>query len=217
VSTQLSCDENEIDGSISVGTWAMTSNSLDHTTHLTYDEISAYLDGAMSTDHRRRTEGHLETCDDCRREVIASRDALATAPSVRNPRSLPWKRYAIGAVAGLAVVIGLSIGKRNEAKDTQRDTPAPRREVSIITPADGSIVGNDRRLMWHSIATDATYRVTIGDDQAQPVYSTTAQDTSIVIPSSVAMAHGKKFVWYVDAIRPDGVTATSGVRSFTIE
>jgi hypothetical protein len=128
-----------------------------------------------------------------------------------------WKPIALVAAAGLAVVIGLNMRKDNPRIAAERDAPVTRREVSVIAPADGMKLGGDRLLVWHSVASGATYRVTIGDDQAQPIYSTTVQDTVLVIPSSIAARQGQKFVWYVDAMRSDGVTATSGARAFIIE
>jgi hypothetical protein len=195
----------------------MTSNPMDTSTHLSYDQIAAYLDGVMPAEGRRQVEAHISSCDECRSEVIASREAVSTAPSPGAHRSRRWPILATLAVASIAVVAGLAIERNDAARPVVRETIQPHREVIVISPADGTKMGGEHRLLWHSVAAGASYRITLGDSQAQPIYSATVQDTTLVIPASVVMAQGSKFVWYVDAMRADGVTATSGLRSFTVE
>jgi hypothetical protein len=95
--------------------------------------------------------------------------------------------------------------------------PIDRPAVTIIAPSDGASLAPGGRLVWRSVGRDATYSLTIADESAQPLFSATVQDTSAAFPSSIPAVSGKKFFWYVDAIGPDGLTASSGLKSFSIK
>jgi hypothetical protein len=68
---------------------------------------------------------------------------------------------------------------------------------------------------WRAVEGAGTYRITITDSAGTPVFTATTTDTSIVPPSSQPLAHGGSYLWYVDALRNDGTTWSTGVQSFT--
>lgn len=187
------------------------------TAHIGEDELAAYLDRMLSEADRRRVEAHLSACDECRAEVITSREAVASAPSLKSSSFRSWRVIA-GAVAAAAVIVATSTITRSRTDQVvERDTNIAVSAVKVARPADGSALGADRIVTWHTFAPNTSYRITIADQGAQPIYSTTVRDTSTVIPQSVALVTGRKYFWYVDAIRADGTTATSGLKSFTVE
>ena len=189
--------------------------------HLSENDIAAYIDGAMSEEERRRAEAHLSSCDECRLETVTASDAVTSAPPTRARSTSAIRWVGVAAAAGLLVVAASTLTRRAADRDVQRadstDLSLNRPIVRIVAPADGGTLAAHGRLIWRSFAADATYRLTIADESAQPLHSATVQDTSAVIPSSVPAARGKRFFWYVDAIGPDGLTASSGLKSFTIE
>ena len=189
--------------------------------HLSDAEIAAYIDGAMSEAERARAESHLSMCDECRLETVTSSDAVASAPPVKARSRTASRWIGVAAAAGL-LVVAASVLTRNAAdreivRADSAGIPTQRATVTVVTPLDGATIGRDHRLVWRSFGTDATYRFTIADSSAQPLYSATVQDTSVAIPPSVQSRSGDKFFWYVDAIGADGLTASSGLKSFTVE
>jgi hypothetical protein len=189
--------------------------------HLSDSDIASYLDGAMSADERARAETHLSMCDECRLETVTASEAIASAPSTKPRSTTAWRWVGVTAAAGLLVVAASTLSRN--AADTEivraenPGLPGNRATVIVVSPTDGGSLARDQSLVWRSFGPDATYRLTIADESAQPLYSATVQDTSAAIPSSVPAERGKKFFWYVDAIGGDGLTASSGLKSFIIE
>ena len=185
--------------------------------HIDEGDLAAYLDRTLSDADRRQVEAHLSSCDECRAEVIASGDAVSSGPSHKSPSFRSWR--VIGtAVAAAAVIIATSTLSRSRTdQSVERDTNIAASAITIASPADGSTIGANRTVAWHGLAENTSYRITIADQGAQPIYTTTVGDTSAVIPASVALDTGRKYFWYVDAIRADGTTATSGLKSFRVE
>ena len=198
----------------------MKTESAHNDEHMSDRDIAAYIDGAMSAEERARADRHLSMCDECRLETITASDAVAAAPSIK-PRSRSASLWlGVAAAAGLAVVAASTLSRnaadRGIVRADSATVPINRATVTVVTPSDGASVARGERLVWRSLGADATYRLTIADHSAQPVYSATVQDTSAVLPSPIA-APGKKFFWYVDAIGSDGLTASSGLKSFTVK
>lgn len=200
----------------------MTPGNEQRPSHLDESQIAAYIDGAMNDGERAGAERHLSECDECRAEVVASHDVVGAAPiagSARSRRSIKW--VGIAAAAALMVVAASTLTKDAADETIVRapdggPTAAPP-SIPIVMPGDGSDLGASRELAWRSQGSGTTYRVTIGDDTGQPIHSVTVADTSIALEDSVALAPGRKYFWYVDAMTSDGTTATSGLKSFTVK
>ena len=58
--------------------------------------------------------------------------------------------------------------------------------------------------------------VTVADAGGDPVWRTETRDTAVVLPPDVSLEPGARYVWFVDALLPDGGSATSGVHRFEI-
>lgn len=189
--------------------------------HLNEADTAAYLDGVMPDGERKSVEAHLASCDACRMEVAASQEAVTTAPRIGTRSKIPVRWIGLFAAAAVLVVAGSTLSRNSSNGTTERGTavgfPGLQRVVAIVSPADNSTLGRDRRLVWRSEGSGATYRITIGDDSGQPLHSATVTDTAFVIPEALTRASGTKYFWYVDAITGEGTTATSGLNSFTIE
>jgi len=196
----------------------MTTNQ---SSHIEEADIAAYLDGAMTEKERASVEAHLASCDECRLEVIASQEAVSTAPRIARRSRIPMRWIGLVAAAAVMIVVVSTFNRTMSDGNSERSSatrlPGIQRAVRIVNPADAATLGSDRRLTWRSEGSGSTYRITMGDDSGQPIHSTTMGDTSFVIPKSITLAPGRKYFWYVDAITGEGTTATSGLKSFTIE
>lgn len=195
--------------------------------HLTENELTGYLDQALSADERRRVEAHLDACDLCRREAVEVARLLdqpwdrQVPPAEARRERVGWRLPAgiAGLAAAAAIVALLLVGPGGD-----RTVPAPALERSTIegverlatySPPDGGVVRRpDLRFAWADRGT-ASYRITITAEDGGLVWSGSLQDTTVVLPSSVTLEAGRRFFWYVDAISA-GVVARTGAHSFRI-
>lgn len=68
-------------------------------THLHIEQLSAYLDGQVRPDERRRIEAHLAACEACRRELAGLRQTVALVralPRVPVPRAFTLSQAQVG-------------------------------------------------------------------------------------------------------------------------
>lgn len=70
------------------------------------------------------------------------------------------------------------------------------------------------RFVWRSAGPAATYRLTLTDPSGAPVWTSSAPDTAVVLAETVKLEGGRAYFWYVDALLPDGRSATTGVQQF---
>ena len=76
---------------------------------------------------------------------------------------------------------------------------------------------SDLELRWEPIAGQPLYRVTVTDRDGAPVWTHDTEEGAARIPATAGLRPGESYFWYVDAIREDGRSATTGVRRFTVE
>lgn len=186
--------------------------------HLSPEELGAYMSDALEGAERTAAELHLVSCRECRAEMIAAQGAVA---GVRDSK-LPSRRLAVfaglAAAAAIAVVI-LPRGEpayeparveRSAPSETAIDTGA----LTIVSPSvDGQLENVARQFVWNA-SSGASYKITVTDSTGRPVWTANTGDTAIAIPSSVQLPPGGQFFWYVDALRSDGRSITSGINRF---
>lgn len=193
--------------------------------HLTVEETTAYVDAAVSPEDRPRIEAHLADCNRCRDEVVAVRETMRTRDQSR--RSSP--RQSVVRIAGLAaaaVLAGLLlIGPRLlTTNDTPRrrgqeaaDIAGPGR-LEVLAPDDGArLSGETVRFEWRSAGPETVYELTLTDEIGDVVADTTITDTTLVLPARGELHEGGVFFWFVDALRADGSSVSSGARQFELE
>jgi hypothetical protein len=185
--------------------------------HLDAGIVAAYIDGTMDAAYLGEVEAHLAECEPCRREVVE------VTRMMRGRR--PWKRWAVwGTVAAAAAVLVLIAqpGRAAEFQDpvTRAGEDTATEAVlrfTAIAPADtetgssGSIV-----FQWRSPSTEASYRITVTNEIGDLLWSETTSDTTVVLPGDVPLEVGETYFWYVDALLPNGGSATTGVRRLTL-
>ena len=182
--------------------------------HLSPAYVAAYVDRALSTDARRTVEMHLADCEECREEIAA------VVSLIRRPRRHRWSYVMLPAAAAAAVLLLVALPSRID----ERGEPTLRSTVSegvstiaVVGPASGeSVPADDIELAWRSFALEAQYNVRLTTAEGSEVWRTSTRDTSAALPSDLGLLSGQTYFWYVDALLPDGSTATTGIRRLTV-
>jgi putative zinc finger protein len=189
--------------------------------HLRDDVLAAYLDGALPAAERRIADDHLAECAACRDELVDISKLIADRGRVRR-----WPRLAASVAAVAAAAIAFAVvgpwravsGPSTDSGDRMRESTlvdgGNRREVVIVTPAEGDTVRPGTvRFTWHSLTSNATYLLKVADETSVRWKKDTA-DTTVALPDSVQLERGRSYTWWVDALTADGRVATTGVRQF---
>jgi hypothetical protein len=184
--------------------------------HLSSEELAAFLADSLTDAERKEAERHLVSCAECRSELIEGQRAISSLPSKRLDRR--W--FAVAGVAAAAAIVIIFLprtelirnpaGVEREVQSATTDAGA----VSIVSPsADGELAALPGTFVWRK-NDDASYKITVTDASGRPVWSAATSDTSIALPDTVRLARATQFFWYVDALRSDGRSVTSGVNNF---
>jgi hypothetical protein len=185
--------------------------------HLDAGIVAAYVDGTVDPARLGGVEGHLADCAICRREVMEGTRML------RGRR--PWKRWSVmGTVAAAAAVLLLIAqpGRVPESQDpvirAGEDTVTEAvLRFTAIAPADTeSVSGGSIVFQWRSPSTEASYRITVTNEIGDLLWSETTYDTTVALPGDVPFELGETYFWYVDALLPNGGSATTGVQRLTL-
>jgi hypothetical protein len=185
--------------------------------HLSTEDVAAYIDHRLPPSERRRAEAHMVACDDCRSELAQAAQLVTGAPAVgtgTSRRTVTIAGLAAAAVVVLAVSLSLP-GRKPSPSSTQRATSdAEANVVRALAPAAGATVSSPAQaFVWHREG-DARYQLRIVDSTGSPVWTTTTNDTSARLPATLRLPPQSRYFWYVDALRSDGVSMSSGPRPF---
>jgi anti-sigma factor RsiW len=185
--------------------------------HPASEEVAAYLSGTLQESERSSLEAHLVQCQACRQEVTAARTLLHR----QNTRKrLFWVPLAMAAVVG-GVLLYSPAAPSNAAESLRGDTAAGtaaevQLRVAALSPREGDRVAPDElEFRWASEGAAARYRVTLRDAGGRPLWNRETTDTSAMLDSSVVLLPGSTYFWYVDALRLDGQSLTSGTVRFS--
>ena len=182
--------------------------------HLSSEELSAYLSNTMNTVERENVERHLVSCTECRAELIEGQRAIAHIPD-RKRVSRRW--YGIAGLAAAAAIL-VAVWPHGEATLTpaaeRNNTSGSGGSVTIVSPApDARLDASTRSFTWRR-DDGSSYKITVTDETGRSVWSQITTDTTIALPNTVQLARDGRYFWYVDALRPDGRSVTSGINSF---
>lgn len=187
--------------------------------HLGSEEVAAYLDNTLSETECARVKAHIADCDLCRQEVVSVSKLLDGAP--RSKRRV----IAFSSVAVAAALTFLLLRSPTDSSFTPkqairgRDTPLASDEVSsvrAIAPSGSEVAGDEILFVWHRPAPGATYRFTLTDERGEKIWVGSTTDTALVLPKQFALVPKQTYNWFVDALLPDGSSATTGITSFQI-
>ena len=184
--------------------------------HLSSEELSAYLSNTLSATEREGVERHLVVCAECRAELVEGQRALATAPTSRRSNR-DW--FGLAGLAAAAAVL-IAVWPRGEIsrspEPVERNAPqiAAPTSLSIVSPSpEGELDASTRAFTWRR-DDGSSYRLTITDEAGRSIWSQATQDTTLVLPASIKLTSDSRYFWYVDALRSDGRSVTSGINSF---
>jgi hypothetical protein len=188
--------------------------------HLDAGMMAAYLERTCDDMERSRIEAHLAECTDCCEELVAVDETLRTLPGKRRSRvAIP-----IVGLAAAAALVGLLVFRPSEEGPgrssgeppiLQRSQPEARPTIAIRAPETGAVVeARDVSLRWAPIEPDARYLLTVTTAEGDSVWELMTADTSAAVP--IALEPGGEYLWYVDALLPDGSSASSGVHHFRV-
>lgn len=197
--------------------------------HLSAGDVAGYIDGDLAPEVRRRIEDHLDACERCLAEVIASGravDAWETARSGASgrPRSRSrWRRLLLGAgsVAAAAASVALLLTRVPATDGPGQSVPTRTPEafgegigtISTLAPESRARLSGAIEFRWRDIGA-VLYRLRVSDATGHVVWAFDTPDTVAVMPVSAALPPGSYF-WHVDGVT-EGVSSTTRVQSFTV-
>jgi hypothetical protein len=180
--------------------------------HMSDLDIAAYVDHALHGDKLEAIEEHLVQCAMCRDNVVHSHEIVS-----RSRRNQRITRSAVVLLAAAAiVVVAVSTTKRPfpESRDAMRS--GSTEQTLIAYGPIGEVKSPVSRFTWGSAPQALSYHITITGENGTEVWSGSAMDTTIVLPSSVPIVAGRKYLWVVDAVTSDGTTQSTGLHEFGI-
>lgn len=182
--------------------------------HLQPQELAAFLDGGVPSPASRRARAHLADCAECRSEAIE-------AGRVVRAGSRPRRRQLGGLVLAAAVLLAVWLGVRAPASTPVLRGSAPEAvPVDAVAPVPVSPVGDTRRsagpllFTWRSSPGAVEYRLTVLDASGSVLWTQVTTDTSLALPLAISLPPKDSYFWYVDALRSDGTSSTSGAQAF---
>ena len=189
--------------------------------HLSSAQVADLLDERLDPGDRDAVIAHLATCSECRHEVADLHGALSRVGG-RRPRT----RWMAGAaIAAAAVVAFMAVPRLTTRPATPRENSATRTaepspieaaaRLRVVEPSDGEVFSSAAAFTWRSAGAGASYLLTVQDGAGTVMWTTTATDTSAVLPANVRLAAGVRYFWSVDARLGDGSSSRSGAHSFT--
>ena len=186
--------------------------------HLRSEELGAFLANALTDTERDAVERHLVACAECRSDLVQAQRTIISAPSAQRAGSRRW--ITLASLAAAAVLI-IAVWPRDDITrnpvPVERDvsvTPVTAEAVTIVSPsANGELDEAEHTFTWNK-DDGSSYRITVTDEAGRPLWTETTNDTSVVLPATTQLPRGARFFWYVDALRPDGRSVTSGINAF---
>ena len=186
--------------------------------HITSEELAAYLDRRLGASASARIESHMADCGECRGDLVEARSLLATtiAPAFSLSGGRASRTRVWFAAAGLVALACLPLLRR--AVPSPGVTPSLRAartlqpRVEIIAPDNRLVDAATIVFMWRSVERASTYRLTLTDSSATPLFAMVTTDTTATTPSGIQLRRGTSYLWYVDALTSDGHTLSSGIR-----
>lgn len=191
----------------------MTEASSTRGEHVTDIEIARYLDRRLPAEQRDRIENHLAACVECRQHVLETQQLLGR---VRRPRRL----VAGGALAAAAAAVVLLITHVGQtSRLTTAEMPLRGGESAATLTAYGPIgeVGRQSlRFVWGAAPKVASYRVSLTSIDGVQMWTQSGADTVAIIPRTVNLRTGERYLWVADAILTDGTIRSTGLREFSL-
>lgn len=184
------------------------------------EDLAAFIDGRLSNEDRARLEAYFSNNPSARRELIDASRIVATFPAPER-RGARWIPFAGVAAAAAIVVLLVRPGAHPHLPGTagsgQRGMAEQSQTIALVSPAVDETVADPESagFVWHSVD-GATYRLIVSDAAGKTLLQQNTSDTIVAMPLAIARNTPGTYYWSVDALEPDGLSVTSGVRAFTL-
>lgn len=198
----------------------MTAHSSSES-HVTSEELAAYLDRTLDDTACARLEAHMAHCAACRADLVEARSLLGATSALPTRRRIGGdrRRRTWLAAAGILTIASLPLLQR--AAHSSGNAPSLRAaqtreaKIAIIAPREKTVDAAAIVFVWRPVEGASTYRVTVTDSSGTPVFATATVDTTATPPAGVVLHRASSYLWYVDGLTSEGRAVTSGVRAFT--
>jgi anti-sigma factor ChrR (cupin superfamily) len=192
-----------------------------HDTHVSDEELAAWLDRRLEAPGRMRVQAHLVECDECRAVVTEATAALSAKRRRKRMAFLATGGMAAAALVLLVVSGTLPISR--DTKSTVRGAPPLLTEdvsrLAALLPEPRAVVPRDSLVfVWQSTPEGTVFQVTVSDERGVMMWDDRTGDTTLALPVAVArsLVPGQIYYWKVEALLPDLRTASTGVNSFIV-
>ena len=169
--------------------------------------LAEYIDRRLAEADRGAVAEHLIGCVSCRSNV-ADVSRVTGAEALRR-RALAGATMVMGAAAVLLFVVVPRDATVPPFEPVERFGGAGAIPAILVWSPDAR---STAAFAWSPIAPGAQYRLSLTDAAGDEVWTVSTPDTTATRPASVVLARGADYFWVVDALLPDGGTATSGIR-----
>jgi hypothetical protein len=179
--------------------------------HLSDEDVAAYLDRALSQSERTRIEAHLDECDRCRDEVVDVLRLLRRRSGTRR-----WVGGLGIAAAAAVVLLTIQAGGLGWLPgSTYREDPVTSTAAPMPIAPLGAVPAV-HVMTWTSVPRADRYHVRVFDAGGVVLWETVVSDTSTALPSLVRLAPGLAYYWRVEARTGFDRWAASELVRFTI-
>ncbi len=181
--------------------------------HLSTREVARFVEKLATPEERSEVERHLNQCDTCRTEIVQ------VARFARSRATRRRVAVAVPITAAAAVLLWIVSGPPTSEGDPNafRAGSDGLQRIEAVMPVRDRVIRSDTvSFVWRSAGPGAQYSITITDTRGDPVRQTLVSDSTFSIPTDALRSGGEVFFWRVDAALPDGSTASTGAKQFSI-
>jgi len=185
------------------------------------DAVAALAEGALDGAERAAVVAHLAQCPHCISAVASVARALADSTLTRAVAAAQGRtrrrfyRIAVPLAAAALLVLVFSPRRTEDAGPAHRAptitaaaAPEPRSPLGTVAAA--------RTLRWGAVSGAERYRVTLFDAGGGVVYEAQLAETLAVLPDSIVLSAGRRYLWQVEARTGFDRWATSPLVEFTV-
>ena len=185
------------------------------------EALAAFASGTAAL-RRAEIVAHLAACARCRHAVVSLAGAmddpkvaaeLSRLETSRLSHRVRWMAAGVAAAALLLILFVPQFSDRTSTGGPPLRGGEGAATLSAVAPAEGEVVRAESvAFVWHPLVTGVQYRITVTDALGDVIWSAPSSDTTLAPGGAAGLQPGRIYFWYVDALLPDGRSATSGVR-----
>jgi hypothetical protein len=132
-------------------------------------------------------------------DPLVSREAAAIGASAATAGTASWRHYA-GIVIPMAAALVLIVVRPWQPRELETPHRAPVTGAAIpVAHAPVGTVASADTFRWGAVASADRYRLTLFDSTGGIAFETEQTDTVVLLPDSIVLAVGRRYLWRVDA------------------